>query len=86
MQHQQQHLRVVRSGYGHVLVAGQSIEGFISVDSSGTLHVDQAKLRHRDSAQPDGVRRQPVLPRTFGPQPYEVRWMRPRPESNGVTA
>ncbi len=83
---QETHRAIIRSGYGHVLVDNQSIEGHVTVDESGAVHIDHAKLRIRDSSRPDGIRRQPLLPRTFGPQPYEVRWMRPRPEGAGDEA
>ena len=73
-----------RHGYAVVIVDHQAYEGWTTLDANGAVHIDQAKLRIRDSSRPDGVRRQPILPRTFSrTHRFEVRWMR-EPETTST--
>ena len=80
-----------RAGYAIIVIPGQSsaLEGWATVERSGVLHLDQAKLRVSDATQPDRIRRQPTASRTFSRSvPFEIRWLRPATvaDANGVTA
>jgi hypothetical protein len=66
-----------KSGYAITIIDRQGFEGWTTLDPSGTLHIEGAKLRVSDATQPDGVRRQPILSRTFSRSiRYEIRWLR----------
>lgn len=80
---------VGKAGYAVVVIPGQSsaLEGWVTVEPSGVLHIERAKLRVSDVTQAGGIRRQPTASRTFSRSvPYDIRWLRSATaaDANGV--